>query len=193
MITGPSGPARERSSGAARARAASSSSRSRRRRAPQRPGEQDGRALLVHSPRASSTRLVGEGAFLEHVDVRRRGQRYGTLALARSTGSAAKGKVPAARPRDRGRAAASSDEVPGAVTIFVDAPTSPSSSAGCASARPRAPARSSERIALARRQLEHGRRVRPRDRERRRSSAPSDELGAIVQRELDAAATMSAS
>ena len=64
-----------------------------------------------------------------------------------------------ARARARRRAARSRTRSP-AASRSSSPPTSTSSSAGCASGRPRAPARSSERIALARHQLEQAHRFR---------------------------------
>jgi guanylate kinase len=152
---------------------------------PQRPGEEEG----VHYhflPREEFDRLIDEDGFLEWVSYVS-GHRYGTLRREIDR-IQAKGKVPLLDLEIEG-ARRVRDEVPGAVTIFVDAPieelerrlheraTESSGEIG-------------ERIELARRQKETADEfdyVIENDLLERALA----ELEELVQRELDRAATMS--
>ncbi len=85
----------------------------------QRPGEQDGREYYFITPE-SFARLVDEGEFLEYVDLPW-GARSGTLR-SEIDRIQAHGRVPLLDLETDG-ALRVQDTIPGAVTIFVDAPT----------------------------------------------------------------------
>jgi guanylate kinase len=154
---------------------------------PQRPGEEDGVHYHFLDPERFE-RLIREGGFLEWVSYVS-GHRYGTLRREIDR-IKAKGKVPLLDLEIEG-ARRVRDGVPGAVTIFVDAPLSELERR----LHERATESSGEigeRIELARRQkqtageFDH---VIENDVLERALA----ELAAIVQRQLDGAATMSAS
>ncbi|MGZ4440463.1 MAG: guanylate kinase [Gaiellaceae bacterium] len=153
---------------------------------PQRPGEENGLHyhFLSHE---EFDRLIAEGGFLEWVSYVS-GHRYGTLRREIER-IHAKGKVPLLDLEIDG-ARHVRDEVPGAVTIFVDAPL-PELERRLQERATESSGEIGERIALARRQ--------------KQTAAEFDyviendvleraleELLAIVQQELDRAATMSA-
>jgi guanylate kinase len=85
----------------------------------QRPGEQDGREYYFITPE-SFARLVDEGEFLEYVDLPW-GARSGTLR-SEIDRIQAHGRVPLLDLETDG-ALRVQETIPGAVTIFVDAPT----------------------------------------------------------------------
>jgi guanylate kinase len=85
----------------------------------QRPGEQDGREYWFIT-REKFERLVGDGEFLEYVDLPW-GARSGTLR-SEIDRIQASGKVPLLDLETDG-ALRVQDAIPGSVTIFVDAPT----------------------------------------------------------------------
>ena len=151
---------------------------------PRRPGEGDGVHYWFLAPR-SSTAAIAAGDFLEHV-VFPWGQKSGTL-LSEIDRIRDEGHVPLLELELEGSLEVK-DRIPGAITIFVDAPLDE------LERRLRGRATESggeieERIALAARQKESADRfdyvVENDDRER-----AADECVAIVQRELNSAATM---
>ena len=154
---------------------------------PQRPGEQDG----VHYhflAREEFDRLIGEGGFLEWVSYVS-GHRYGTLR-SEIDRIQEKGKVPLLDLEIEG-ARRVRDEVPGAVTIFVDAPL-PELERRLNERATESSGEIGERIALARRQKETAAEfdyVIENDELERAVG----ELLEVVQRELQRAATVSAS
>ena len=111
---------------------------------PIRPGEQDGREYHFLSP-AEFDRLVGEGAFLEHVDFA--GNRYGTLRseverrLASGRSVVLEIDVPGAREIHRQRA--------DAVLVFI-APPDVDELERRLEGRGTLPARIADRLAIAR-------------------------------------------
>jgi guanylate kinase len=154
---------------------------------PQRPGEQEG--LHYHFlPREEFDRLIAEGGFLEWVSYVS-GHRYGTLRREIDR-IQEKGKVPLLDLEIEG-ARRVRDEVPGAVTIFVDAPL-PELERRLNERATESSGEIGERIALARRQKETAAEF---DHviENDVLERALEELATIVQRRLDAAATMSAS
>jgi guanylate kinase len=152
---------------------------------PQRPGEDDG--LHYHFlSREEFDRLIAEGGFLEWVSYVS-GHRYGTLRREIER-IHAKGKVPLLDLEIDG-ARHVRDEVPGAVTIFVDAPL-PELERRLQERATESSGEIGERIALARRQKETAGEF---DHviENDVLERALDDLLAIVQQELDRAATMS--
>ena len=152
---------------------------------PQRPGEEDG--LHYHFlSRDEFDRLIAEGGFLEWVSYVS-GHRYGTLRkeIERIQG---KGKVPLLDLEIDG-ARHVRDEVPGAVTIFVDAPL-PELERRLQERATESSGEIGERIALARRQKETAGEFDYVIENDVLERALGDLL-AIVQQELDRAATMS--
>ena len=152
---------------------------------PQRPGEEDG--LHYHFlSREEFDRLIAEGGFLEWVSYVS-GHRYGTLRkeIERIQG---KGKVPLLDLEIDG-ARHVRDEVPGAVTIFVDAPL-PELERRLQERATESSGEIGERIALARRQKETAGEFDYVIENDVLERALGDLL-AIVQQELDRAATMS--
>lgn len=115
-----------------------------------RPGEEDGREywFLAHD---EFERRVEAGEFLEHVTYVS-GHRYGTLRSELDR-IAAKGRVPLLDLEIEG-ALAVRDEVPGAVTIFVKAPTFAELERRLLERATESAGEIGERLALARRQLE---------------------------------------
>jgi guanylate kinase len=151
---------------------------------PRRDGERDGVDYWFLSNEEFSRRC-DEGAFLESVSYV--GNRYGTL-FSEIERIREEGCAPLLELETRG-AVEVKEKVPGAVTIFVTAPVQELERR----LRERATESSGvigERIELARRQLEEAERfdhaIENDDRE-----AAADRLAAIVERELDRAATMS--
>jgi guanylate kinase len=152
----------------------------------QRPGEQNGREYWFITPEKFE-RLVEEGEFLEYVDLPW-GARSGTLR-SEIDRIQASGKVPLLDLETDG-ALRVQETIPGAVTIFVDAPTFAELERRL---RERATESSGEiqvRLALARKQQEQKRRfdyaIVNDDVER-----AAKELENIVRSELQAAGTMS--
>jgi guanylate kinase len=152
----------------------------------QRPGEQNGREYWFITPEKFE-RLVEEGEFLEYVDLPW-GARSGTLR-SEIDRIQANGKVPLLDLETDG-ALRVQETIPGAVTIFVDAPTFAELERRL---RERATESSGEiqvRLALARKQQEQKRRfdyaIVNDDVER-----AAKELENIVRSELQAAGTMS--
>jgi guanylate kinase len=151
---------------------------------PQRAGERNGEDYWFLS-NEEFTRRVDEAGFLEWVWYV--GNRYGTL-FSEIERIREEGGAPLLELETEG-ALTVKEKVPGAVTIFVTAPVEELERR----LRERATESSGvieERIALARRQLDHAGefdyRIDNDDRER-----AADELAAVVERELDSAATMS--
>ena len=150
----------------------------------QRPGEVDGVHYWFKS-NDEFDRLVREGAFLEWVPYV--GNRYGTLRSELDR-IASLGDMPVLELEIEG-AARVGDEVPNAVTIFVDAPLDELERR----LRDRATESSGdilERVALAREQRRHASRfdhVVQNDRLER----AVEEIAAVVQRELAGAGTIS--
>jgi guanylate kinase len=152
----------------------------------QRPGEQNGREYWFITPEKFE-RLVEEGEFLEYVDLPW-GARSGTLR-SEIDRIQANGKVPLLDLETDG-ALRVQETIPGAVTIFVDAPTFDELERRL---RERATESSGEiqvRLALARKQQEQ--------KSRFHYSIVNDDIGraakeleGIVRRELQAAGTMS--
>jgi guanylate kinase len=152
----------------------------------QRPGEQNGREYWFITPEKFE-RLVEEGEFLEYVDLPW-GARSGTLR-SEIDRIQASGKVPLLDLETDG-ALRVQETIPGAVTIFVDAPTFAELERRL---RERATESSGEiqvRLALARKQQEQKHRfdyaIVNDDVER-----AAKELENIVRSELQAAGTMS--
>jgi guanylate kinase len=152
----------------------------------QRPGEQDGREYWFITPEKFE-RLVEDDEFLEHVDLPW-GARSGTLR-SEIDRIQANGKVPLLDLETDG-ALRVQETIPGAVTIFVDAPTFEELERRL---RERATESSGEiqvRLDLARKQQELKDRfdyaIVNDDVDR-----ATDELVGIVRRELQAAGTMS--
>jgi guanylate kinase len=152
----------------------------------QRPGEQDGREYWFITPEKFE-RLVEDEEFLEHVDLPW-GARSGTLR-SEIDRIQANGRVPLLDLETDG-ALRLQETVPGAVTIFVDAPTFEELERRL---RERATESSGEiqvRLDLARKQQELKHRfdyaIVNDDVER-----ATEELAGIVRRELQAAGTMS--
>jgi guanylate kinase len=152
----------------------------------QRPGEQNGREYWFITPEKFE-RLVEEGEFLEYVDLPW-GARSGTLR-SEIDRIQANGKVPLLDLETDG-ALRVQETIPGAVTIFVDAPTFAELERRL---RERATESSGEiqvRLALARKQQEQKHRfdyaIVNDDVER-----AAKELENIVRSELQAAGTMS--
>jgi guanylate kinase len=152
----------------------------------QRPGEQNGREYWFITPEKFE-RLVEEGEFLEYVDLPW-GARSGTLR-SEIDRIQANGKVPLLDLETDG-ALRVQETIPGAVTIFVDAPNFAELERRL---RERATESSGEiqvRLALARKQQEQKRRfdyaIVNDDVER-----AAKELENIVRSELQAAGTMS--
>ena len=152
----------------------------------QRPGEENGREYWFITPEKFE-RLVEEGEFLEDVDLPW-GARSGTLR-SEIDRIQANGKVPLLDLETDG-ALRVQETIPGAVTIFVDAPTFNELERRL---RERATESSGEiqvRLALARRQQEQKERfnyaIVNDDVER-----ASKQLADIVRRELQTAGTMS--
>jgi guanylate kinase len=152
----------------------------------QRPGEQNGREYWFITPEKFE-RLVEEGEFLEYVDLPW-GARSGTLR-SEIDRIQANGKVPLL-DLETGGALRVQETIPGAVTIFVDAPTFDELERRL---RERATESSGEiqvRLALARKQQEQkdrfGYAIVNDDVER-----AAKQLADIVRRELQAAGTMS--
>jgi guanylate kinase len=115
-----------------------------------RPGEEDGREywFLGHD---EFERRVEAGEFLEHVTYVS-GHRYGTLRSELDR-IAAKGRIPLLDLEIEG-ALAVRDEVPGAVTIFVKAPTFDELERRLRERATESAGEIGERLALARSQLE---------------------------------------
>ena len=149
-----------------------------------RPGEQDGVEYWFLT-REEFDRRVAAGEFLEWVDYV--GNRYGTLR-SEIDRIRANGHAPLLELELEG-ALAVKESVPGAVTVFVDAPLEELERRLQARAT-ESSGEIGERIAIAREQKELAGRfdyvVSNDDRER-----AGEELAAIVGRELGAAATMS--
>jgi guanylate kinase len=152
----------------------------------QRPGEQDGREYWFITPEKFE-RLVEDEEFIEHVDLPW-GARSGTLR-SEIDRIQANGRVPLLDLETDG-ALRVQETVPGAVTIFVDAPTFEELERRL---RERATESSGEiqvRLDLARKQQELKHRfdyaIVNDDVER-----ATEELAGIVRRELQAAGTMS--
>jgi guanylate kinase len=152
----------------------------------QRPGEQHGREYYFITPE-SFARLVDEGEFLEYVDLPW-GARSGTLR-SEIDRIQAHGRVPLLDLETDG-ALRVQDTIPGAVTIFVDAPTFDELERRL---RARATESSGEiqvRLELAHRQQEQKSQfdyvIVNEDVER-----AADELIGIVRRKLQTAGTMS--
>jgi guanylate kinase len=116
-----------------------------------RPGERDGREYWFLSP-VEFARRVDDGDFLEHVTYVS-GQRYGTLRSELDR-IAAKGRVPLLDLEIEG-ALTVRDEVPGSVTIFVKAPSFAELERRLRERATESAGEIGERLALARRQLEH--------------------------------------
>ena len=151
---------------------------------PQRPGEQDG----VHYwflDRAEFDRRIEAGGFLEWVDYV--GNRYGTLNTEIDR-IQAQGKVPLLDLETDG-ALRVQRTIPGAVTIFVDAPTFAELERRLGERATESSGVIEERVALAREQLEQSRDfdfvVENDDRER-----AADALAAIIDKKLRKTATM---
>jgi len=152
----------------------------------QRPGEENGREYWFITPEKFE-RLVEEGEFLEHVDLPW-GARSGTLR-SEIDRIQANGRVPLLDLETDG-ALRVQETIPGAVTIFVDAPTFDELERRL---RERATESSGEiqvRLALARKQQEQ--------KERFNYAIVNDDvdraakqLADIVRRELQTAGTMS--
>ena len=106
-----------------------------------------GRARVL-VPQRGRVRGADRGGRVPRARRVRRGSRYGTLAR-RSTGSQATAGCRVLELETEG-ALKVQERVPGAVTLFIARRRRRSSSAGCASARPRAPARSRSGSTLAR-------------------------------------------
>ena len=152
---------------------------------PQRPGEEDG--LHYHFlSREEFDRLIAEGGFLEWVSYVS-GHRYGTLRREIER-IHAKSRVPLLDLEIDG-ARHVRDEVPGAVTIFVDAPL-PELERRLQERATESSGEIGERIALARRQKETAGEFDYVIENDVLERALGDLL-AIVQQELDRAATMS--
>jgi len=152
----------------------------------QRPGEENGREYWFITPEKFE-RLVEEGEFLEHVDLPW-GARSGTLR-SEIERIQANGKVPLLDLETDG-ALRVQEAIPGAVTVFVDAPTFDEL---VRRLRERATESSGEiqvRLALARKQQEQRKRfnyaIVNDDVER-----AAKQLADIVRRELQTAGTMS--
>jgi guanylate kinase len=152
----------------------------------QRPGEQNGREYWFITPEKFE-RLVEEGEFLEYVDLPW-GARSGTLR-SEIDRIQANGKVPLLDLETDG-AIRVKETIPGAVTVFVDAPSFDELERRL---RERATESSGEiqvRLDLARKQREQRARfdyvIVNDDVDR-----AADELQAIVERELQTAGTMS--
>ena len=152
----------------------------------QRPGEENGREYWFITPEKFE-RLVEEGEFLEHVDLPW-GARSGTLR-SEIERIQANGKVPLLDLETDG-ALRVQEAIPGAVTVFVDAPTFDELERRL---RERATESSGEiqvRLALARKQQEQRKRfnyaIVNDDVER-----AAKQLADIVRRELQTAGTMS--
>ena len=152
-----------------------------------REGEEDG--LHYHFVSADDfERLVQEDAFLEHV-THPWGQRVGTL-LSEIERIHAKGKIPLLDMEPRGSLVVK-QRVPGAVTIFVKAPSFEELERRLRGRATESEGEIEERLAEARHQLELADEfdhvIVNDDRER-----AGDELLAIVQQALNRAATVSA-
>jgi guanylate kinase len=117
-----------------------------------RPGEEDGREYWFLSP-DEFERRVQAGDFLEHV--RYVSDRYGTLRSELDR-IAAEGRVPLLDMEIEG-ALTVRDEVPGAVTIFVKAPSFDELERRLRDRATESAGEIGERLALARRQLEQER------------------------------------
>ena len=152
----------------------------------QRPGEQDGREYWFISAEKFDA-LVEEKEFLEYVEFPW-GQRSGTLK-SEITRIQARGKVPVLDLETEG-ALHVQEAVPGAITVFVDAPTFSELERRLRERATESSGEIQERLALAREQ----RKVAPQfdyvivndDLDR-----ATTELLGIVQRELEAAGSMS--
>ncbi len=118
-----------------------------------RPGEEHGREYWFLSPDEFERRVAG-GEFLEHVTYVS-GHRYGTLRSELDR-IAANGRVPLLDLEIEG-ALAVRDEVPGAITIFVKAPSFDELERRLRERATESAGEIGERLALARRQLEHER------------------------------------
>jgi guanylate kinase len=150
-----------------------------------RSGEEDGREYwFLHD--AEFVRRVHDGEFLEHVTYVS-GKRYGTLR-SEVDRIAGEGKIPVLELETEG-ALNVKDDVPGAVTIFITAPI-PELERRLRERASESEGEIGERIGLARKQLAQAEQfdyVVVNDEVERATAA----LEAIVQRELEAAGTMS--
>jgi guanylate kinase len=151
-----------------------------------RAGERDGREYWFVSGERFA-QLVAEGAFIEHVD-HPWGQRVGTLRseIDRIRGE---GRVPLLDLETQG-ALAIQEQVPGAITVFVRAPSFAELERRLRARATESGGEISKRLAVAREQLELAgafRHVVVND----DLDRAVDELEGIVRRELAAAATMS--
>jgi guanylate kinase len=113
-----------------------------------RPGEEDGREYWF-LPEAEFVRRVANGDFLEHVTYVS-GERYGTLRseLDRISGA---GRVPVLELETEG-ALVVKEQVPGSVTVFVDAPSFEELERRLRERATESSGEISERVALARKQ-----------------------------------------
>ena len=151
----------------------------------QRRGEEDGREYWFLSD-AEFVRRVHEGEFLEHVTYVS-GKRYGTLR-SEVDRIAAEGKIPVLELETEG-ALNVKEDVRGAVTIFITAPI-PELERRLRERASESEGEIGERIGLARKQLAQAEEfdyVVVND----EIDRATDELEAIVQREVAAAGTMS--
>ena len=151
-----------------------------------REGEEDGREYWFISDQEFDERLAA-GDFLEYVEFPW-GQRSGTLR-SEIDRIQDKGRVPLLDLEPQG-ALDVKQNVPGAVTIFVEAPTFAENERRLRERATESEGEIEERLDLAREQLEQADEfdhvVENDDRE-----AAAERLAAIVERELDGAATMS--
>jgi guanylate kinase len=151
----------------------------------QRPGEQNGREYWFITPE-NFERLVEDEEFLEHVDLPW-GARSGTLQ-SEIDRIQANGRVPLLDLETDG-ALRVQETIPGAVTIFVDAPTFEELERRLRERATESAGEIDERLALARKQLEQAQEfthVVVND----EIGRAADELARLVTRELAATGTM---